>query len=114
MRSFKMKDLMIRIQPEAMGNPGNGINILKEVMPAGHQFGTCTSPSSCGTPSTCSSAQSCRPSRCGDMPNPKPKPKHRHEELTEDVMELADLKKMLADMQIKMARRSTEIAEMPE
>jgi hypothetical protein len=104
MRSFKMKDLMIRIQPEA--------RIFKEDLPAEYHFGTCASPSNCGTPSTCSSAQSCKPSVCPKNPKPKPKPKYHEDELAGDVMELADLKNMLADMQIKMSRRSSEIAEM--
>ncbi|HEY2720363.1 MAG TPA: hypothetical protein VGI82_01475 [Chitinophagaceae bacterium] len=112
MRSFKMKDLMVRIQPETLGRLVDGINTFNEEMPVGHQFGTCQSPSTCGTPSTCSSAQSCRPSRCGDTPKPKPKPKHKYEEPSGNI-ELVDLKNMLAEMQIKLARRSSELAEMP-
>ncbi len=110
MRSFKMKDLMIRIQPEASGKSAYAARILNEDLPAEYHFGTCTSPSNCGTPSTCSSNQSCKPSVCPK--NPKPKPKHHEDELSGDVMELADLKNMLADMQIKMVNRHSEIAEM--
>ena len=105
MRSFKMKDLMIRIQPEASDKPAYAARIFNDDLPAEYHFGTCTSPSSCGTPSTCTSAQSCKPTVCPDKPGkPKPKPKHH---------ELAELKNMLADMQIKMSRRSSEVAEMP-
>ena len=113
MRSFKIKDLMIRIQPEVPDKSAYAATKFNEELPAEYHFGTCTSPSSCGTPSTCSSNQSCKPSVCpkGD-PKPKPKPKHHEDELSGDVMELGDLKNMLADMQIKMSRRSFEIAEM--
>ena len=112
MRSFKMKDLMIRIQPEASDKSAYGARIFNEDLPAEYHFGTCTSPSSCGTPSTCSSAQSCKPTVCPKNPKPKPKPKHHEDELSGDVMELADLKNMLADMQIKMSHRPSEVAEM--
>jgi hypothetical protein len=104
MRSFKMKDLMIRIQPEASDNAAYAAKILNEALPAEYHFGTCISPSrTCGTPSTCTSANSCKPTVCPkDNPKPKPKPKYQSDELSGDVMELADLKNRLADMQIKV------------
>jgi hypothetical protein len=111
MRSFKMKDLMIRIQPEAWDKSAYGAKIFNDDLPPEYHFGTCISPSSCGCPSTCSSAQSCKPTVCPDKPG-KPKPKHHEDEFSGDVMELADLKNMLAEMQIKMSRRSSEVAEL--
>jgi len=112
MRSFKMKDLMIRIQPEASDNAAYAAKILNEDLPAEYLFGTCISPTKgCATPSACTSANSCKPTVC-PKDNPKPKPKHHDDELSGDVMELTDLKNMLADMQTKSGRRSVEVAEM--
>lgn len=100
MRSFKMKDLMIRIQPEISDKTAYAQQNFNGNFLAGHNFGTCTSPS-CASPSIiCSSAQSCRPTRCPDKP--KPKPKHHENEVSADIMELGDLKTMLAEMQIRM------------
>jgi hypothetical protein len=99
MRSFKMKDLMIRIQPETSGNAANAMQDFNEVFLAGHNFGTCTSPST-----TCTGAQSCKPTHCPK----RPKLKLEGGEFSEDIMELTDLKNMLADMQIKMSSRAAE------
>lgn len=108
MRSFKMKDLMIRIQPETSGKVANALQNLTGNFLAGHNFGTCTSPS-CASPSTiCSGANSCRPTRCPDKP--KPKPKHHENEVLEDIVELSDLKAMLAEMQINMSSHTAETA----
>lgn len=111
MRNFKVKDLMIRIQPEASEKSAYAAKIFNEDLPPDYHFGTCSTPSSCGCPSTCSGGNSCKPTVCPKGPK-KPKPKRADDGLSDDVMELADLKNMLADMQIKTASRSVEVAEM--
>ena len=100
MRNFKMKDLMIRIQPDSGGLFLNG-HLLAQP--------GCTTPTCVPDVSTCSSAQSCKPSACPKKP---PKPKHGYEQFDEDVIELTELKSVLAQMQINLARRTSEIAEM--
>jgi hypothetical protein len=71
MRSFKMKDLMIRIQPETSGTTAFTLQHSNGDYSDTQNFSPCTSPSV-----ICSSAQSCRPTRCPK----KPKPKKHHED----------------------------------
>jgi hypothetical protein len=113
MGNFKMKDLMIRIQPESPGRREGVMKTYHEDLPAELYFGTCTSPS-CATPSTCSHIGSCKPTQCpdGQPKPPKPKPKH-NDKLGGGMMELDDLKKVLAEMQIRLAR-NPEASEMFE
>ena len=99
-----MKDLMIRIQPDSGGRFLNGHALAEP---------TCTTPSTCDDAlSTCSGAQSCKPTTCPKKPPKPPKPKRGHEQFDGDVIELRELKNVLAEMQIKLVRSSSEFAEM--
>jgi hypothetical protein len=101
MKNLKMKDLMISIHPKRKGefiynghNEEYFENFLKEGSPDDIN---CTGHTNCTQITNCSNAQSCNPSVC----------KSGNDELS-NIMDLKDLKNMLADMQIKITRRSTK------
>jgi hypothetical protein len=92
MKSFKTKDLMIGIQPEKSTGTSYAANALTEDLMEGYNFGNCDGDSV--------------DTRCGQGKSQNTGNTNRHNESVDfhkNIINLADLKSMLAEMQIKLS-----------